>query len=275
MYYKYLPIERISYLENELIRFTQPGDLNDPFECLPQKPTKQEIQLLVANVAKAQIGTEALIKIGNAKFLEIIEKYIDDIEHGVEGNLLDKIYNSAQSNINESLGILSLSKNWNSTLMWAHYTISHRGFCIGFDSNHSFFKNYLSEDKEKSFTISDVNYSTDRVKIPMKLGMPKIGLEPYITKSIDWEYEQEVRMIGTLNLAEKVVSGNSFSINLFKVPHSAIKEIIVGANIQTEFKQRILDFCEERNIPCYQSKIANVKYDMERTLNTAGNSRLA
>lgn len=36
-YYKYLPIDRKDYLKNEFLRFTQPNDLNDPFECLPQK----------------------------------------------------------------------------------------------------------------------------------------------------------------------------------------------------------------------------------------------
>ncbi len=47
MYYKYLPIERLSYLDNELLRFTQPTDLNDPFECLPQRPSKQELLSLI------------------------------------------------------------------------------------------------------------------------------------------------------------------------------------------------------------------------------------
>ena len=33
--YKYLPPDRITYFSNELLRFTQPADLNDPFECIP------------------------------------------------------------------------------------------------------------------------------------------------------------------------------------------------------------------------------------------------
>lgn len=38
---------RAEYFENELIRFTQPDDLNDPFECSPQKPTIEELNKLV------------------------------------------------------------------------------------------------------------------------------------------------------------------------------------------------------------------------------------
>ena len=33
--YKYFPPERISFLDNRLIRFTQPSHFNDPFEFLP------------------------------------------------------------------------------------------------------------------------------------------------------------------------------------------------------------------------------------------------
>jgi hypothetical protein len=50
MKYKYLPIERLSYLDNELLRFTQPTDLNDPFECLPQRPSKQEFLTMIDDV---------------------------------------------------------------------------------------------------------------------------------------------------------------------------------------------------------------------------------
>jgi len=38
IYYKYLTIERTTYLKDKLLRFTQPGDLNNPFECRPQIP---------------------------------------------------------------------------------------------------------------------------------------------------------------------------------------------------------------------------------------------
>src|SRR4030067_3394443 len=35
MLYKYVPFERKDILENCLVRFTQPGDFNDPFEMRP------------------------------------------------------------------------------------------------------------------------------------------------------------------------------------------------------------------------------------------------
>ena len=35
VFYKYVPAERIDILQNNLIRFTQPFALNDPFEAKP------------------------------------------------------------------------------------------------------------------------------------------------------------------------------------------------------------------------------------------------
>ena len=50
LYYKYLPPERLSYLDDELLRYTQPIDLNDPFECLPKKPSEKEFKDVIKKV---------------------------------------------------------------------------------------------------------------------------------------------------------------------------------------------------------------------------------
>lgn len=264
MYYKYLPIERLSYIEDQYLRFTPPGDLNDPFECLPQKPSKSEINHLVTTVAKSLIGNEEVHKIRNAKFLEIIEKYVEDVENNIKGNLLEKYFSLAQEKNNDKIGILSLSKNWNSTIMWSHYTNSHRFFCVGFHKEHAFFRDEISNDGESSKFTKEVIYSTDRVKVPMVVGVPKVGFDPFITKSIHWDYEEEVRVLQTLNLSSKTIEAFPFPINLFEVPHDAISEIILGANISEDSISYILSFCKIKGIKCFKSKISDVKYDMER-----------
>lgn len=264
MYYKYLPIERLTYLEDQYLRFTPPGDLNDPFECLPQKPSKLEIQELVLTVAKRLVGSVDVKAMGNNKFLEIIEKHLQDIEKNVEANLLERYYSAAQSSTNAKVGILSLSKNWNSTLMWSHYTEAHRGFCVGFDNEHIFFNDEISNDGEKSKFTKEVKYSTDRVKVPMTIGLPKLGFEPFITKSIHWNYEEEIRVLQTFSLSPKIIDTTPFPINLFVVPHDAISEIILGANISDDSASLILDFSRQRGIKCFKSKISDLKYDMER-----------
>lgn len=248
--YKFLPFDRHDYFESELLRFTQPADLNDPFECLPQKPSKGEFSKSIEKVAK-------ILSNGNKKFEEYcLQKYGDEY--------IEKDYTQAYSKINKEVGILSLTKNWNNALMWAHYTNSYKGFCVGFDSNVSFFKDYLSEDAKFSRYTRDVTYSEERVRIPSNLTEPALGFEPFLTKSVDWKYEEEVRVISTFNLAKDVKVKDPYPIYLFRVPHSAIAEIILGVNINKEVETKIKAFAGENEIRIYNAKISDSKFDLER-----------
>lgn len=247
-YYKYLPIERKDYFVKELLRFTQPNDLNDPFECIPQKPTFEELTNLINSLIPPNADKQ--------KELKVREKY--------DSTFLDNLYKIQCEKVNNDIGIFSLSKNWKNTLMWAHYTESHRGFCIGFNSNHNYFTNYTSPDGHTSKNIKEVVYSDKRVKIPMVLGQEKLNYEPYITKSLDWVYEKEIRIISSLNSSNDIISKKPFDIHLFKIPHNCINEIILGANIELQNETEIREFALGKNIKIYKAKISDKEYDMER-----------
>ncbi|WP_353778011.1 DUF2971 domain-containing protein [Winogradskyella sp. 3972H.M.0a.05] len=246
LYYKYLPPERLSYLDNELLRYTQPIDLNDPFECLPKKPTEKELRAVIKKVSELLPKKRIPLNV-NAEILE-----------------LEKMYSEAYVKVNNDIGILSLTKNWNNTLMWAHYTNSHKGFCVGFDPKDKYFHDYLSTDGEESKTVKEVVYSDKRVEIPMEFEKKALGFEPFITKSTDWKYEEEIRIISSLNLSDKKIDGNPLDIHLFKVPHNSIKEIIAGANMKKNNEDLIKDFCSKNGIQFYKSKISDEQFNMER-----------
>jgi hypothetical protein len=139
-YYKFLPVERLDYFSNEQLRFTQPIDLNDPFECLPQKPNFEELKNLI-----------------NSLILPNSDKHQEQkVKEKFDYVFLDNLYKSQYEKVNKDIGIFSLSKKWNNSLMWAHYTISHKGFCIGFDSKHNYFADYISSDGNSSKIIKEV-----------------------------------------------------------------------------------------------------------------------
>lgn len=247
-YYKFFPVERLDYFSNEQLRFTQPIDLNDPFECLPQKPNLEELTNLINSLISPNSDKQ--------KEQKVKEKF--------DYVFLDNLYKSQYEKVNKDIGIFSLSKNWNNALMWAHYTISHKGFCIGFDSKHNYFSDYISSDGNSSKVIKEVVYSENRVKIPMVLGQEKLNYEPYITKSLDWRYEEEIRIISSLNSSINKILKKPFDIYLFKIPHDCINEIILGANIELQNETEIRKFALKKNIKVYKAKISDTKYDMER-----------
>lgn len=116
-----------------------------------------------------------------------------------------------------------------------------------------------------------MEYSEERLKIPMVLNQKPLELEPFFTKSIDWKYEEEVRMVATLDLATEIKRKDLNDIYLFEVPHEAIKEVIVGVNTDVLKKQILLDFCSKRKIKLFNCKISETKFNMERVKNTAYN----
>lgn len=251
LYYKYLPIrDKENYFENELLRFTQADDLNDPFECLPRKPQEGEFTEFIKSCV------QLLSKNDNVSKEKLLQRYNDDF--------VEKIFSSAYKKINNEVGILSLTKNWNNALMWSHYTNSHRGYCVGFNPEHDFFKDFLSDDRNSSRITKKVTYSEDRVKIPTNLNTPHLTFEPFLTKSSDWKYEEEVRVISTFNLSKRIIKKSPYNIYLFHVPFTAISEIILGMKIDINSENRIREFANEKNINIFKAKISDIKFNMIR-----------
>lgn len=91
-------------------------------------------------------------------------------------------------------GVFSLSYNPLQELIWAHYGGSHRGFCIGYDTQK------LVDFEPNVHHVLDVQYSnaaptvasTDLIlpDSPISILRKMLGV-----KSKPWEYEEEVRVI--------------------------------------------------------------------------------
>lgn len=267
--YKFLPIDRLNYLEDELLRFTPPGDLNDPFECNPVPPSKDEIINLLKYLAEEQLAVfekqnlpEKMIKHIREEFLLLLKSQIVAVKEEKLNNVSELYFDQEIRQKNNELGVFSLSRRWESTLMWSHYTNSHKGFCVGFNRNSNLFTKKIKVN-ESNFSIEPVEYSEDRIRIPIERGK-KISTKFLLTKSIDWQYEEEERLIASLEDCDKKIKVKPFEIHLFKVPHKMIAEIIAGANIQSEDFNKIHQFCKKNNIPLYKSKISRTKFSMDR-----------
>lgn len=267
--YKFLPIHRLTYFEDELLRFTQPGDLNDPFECIPILPPKDKIIALleilvketIANIDKDELPEKHQLK---NKFAEYFKYEKIAFLNDKPNNISELFYDQVINRQNNKLGIFSLTRRWNSTLMWSHYANSHKGFCIGFERSSSFFK---LKSNDPIFSIQPIEYSEDRIEVPIERGK-NTDLKVLLTKSPDWKYEEEERLIKILENCDKKIESNPFNIYLFKVPHKMISEIITGANILPEDFKKVHQFCIKNNIKLFKSIVSKTKFDMIREVVT-------
>ena len=274
MLFKYLAPDRIDVLASGHIRFTQPADFNDPFEFRPvissvaskkefdkamdeelRTMVQKELQKIPLEIRK-QILTEQLEAVSS----ELYEQYWPYLEAKFKemGNEVSRVF---IDKANTLIGVLSLTEKNDNLLMWSHYACSHKGFCIGFDTNSSFF-NRKRSDVDEFYHLRKVSYSKTR---PTKLVSQLDGVELFLIKSEAWKYEQEWRMCAVLEDSQETISATPFPIHLFKFPNSAVKEIILGACIENDVKENILSVVRKKypKIAIKQAKISTEEFDLE------------
>ena len=259
--YKYLPPERITYFEDELLRFTPPIALNDPFECLPVISVDEisHVWLAVLKDKEEKLHATRTTRIERRLFRKKKKKQLAAIQHDPRW-FIDWFFANAEREINSKIGIFSLSKRWDSSLMWAHYAQAHQGFCVGFHREHAFFQN-------REVGIRDVVYAEERIRVPVERGK-KIDFQVMFQKSGDWAYEREERILSLLASADKTLPTTSFPIHLFKVPHEAVREVVLGARVSADAKRDIATHCKRMGVPLFDCLPSSKRYDMERVSST-------
>jgi hypothetical protein len=131
-------------------------------------------------------------------------------------------------------GLVSMSNKWENPLLWSHYADKHKGLCFGFDIN---------DDDDG---VWDVTYKlcvetldchdllreiADIARMPgHKTPSPDLVARfNWITKAIlstkfqDWHYEDEARVITTLETRENDVCYKQFGDQL------QLREVILGS----------------------------------------------
>lgn len=149
------------------------------------------------------------------------------------------------------------------TLMWAHYSNYHKGFCVEYNIPSDVAG--VDVRTKRVVAMRPINY-VDNMPYKQDLTFE----EAFLTKSKRWEYEHEVRMIYFKqgdNSANPVVSlGTDYEKN--------IRAVYIGMRCHKEHEAEILDIMRVHpSIPVYRMKVSNDDiYSLEREL-IAGNRR--
>ena len=164
--YKYLDITGAKYMiGKQNLQFTNASQLNDPFDCHPKLFDSSNVP-----DSRAQVD-----------FHKEWQK---------------KIAENDALNMRNETWLCSLSKVYDSILMWSHYCYNHKGICIGLDIDKvldstppMFGMIYLKP------IVLDVHYH-DIIERPSAYGpSAERRMYQWTTKAKEWQYEQEVRLI--------------------------------------------------------------------------------
>jgi Protein of unknown function (DUF2971) len=235
--YKYFPPARLNdILRNRRIRFTQPGDLNDPFEFRPkirevasdvavQSHVEEHFDDIVEEeLAKYGALTQFLPQTNLRGLLQEQKAMLPALFRLLEPAVIEKLSPMIDGILNSNVGILCLSEVRDSLLMWGHYANNHEGFVVGFDSEHPFFSRRRTDKDEFGF-LRPVQYALRRPQVT--LGDTE-SADWFSTKSEQWSYEKEWRIVRVLSEAEKRIERSPFPICLFEFPPDAVRQIIAG-----------------------------------------------
>jgi len=245
--YKYLHPARIDVLEQKMLRFTQPGDFNDPFEFRPyiqSVGSDEQVRSYLESNFDRLVDLElekygALLQPGVGRVLKEAlaqdkTRVLESLRH-LQPEVFERLSPSIDAMLNKSLGVLCLSEVPDSILMWGHYTDNHRGFAVGFDSDHAFFSRRRSVQDEFGF-LRQVKYQRERPKVVFTDTTSTVW---FSTKSNQWEYEREWRIVRVLSEADSRRDNSPFPVCLFGFPEDAVLEIIVGLRSPPSLVQRL------------------------------------
>jgi hypothetical protein len=217
--YKYVQENRVDVLEGGMIRFSQPAVFSDPSELRPalskvlsEQATEREFEQLAQEEPEVQRLREPIlceVKQLSSRRAAAMQEY-------------------ATRKFNENFGILSLTRRPDSLLMWAHYANGHQGFVIEFDDRHPWFHQGY-EGFDDLGHLRGVRYSERRPYASMD-ELNEVDL--LLTKSVEWKYEEEMRLIMPLHTCTKRLRASPFDICLFALPPACVAEITVGCRVK-------------------------------------------
>lgn len=234
--YKYVSFESgMNIVKSGKIGFSQPLYFNDPFD-LPSYP--------------------------KGKNLNPLESIFEGV--GIWG----KEYIWA-----ESSGVLSMTRTPSNKLMWAHYANMHRGMVIGINVQEAGLTHEASNFIPAQF--GDIKYVSVRpngqiltqAKEGMIVGathhfMPdhyEKTSKVFLHKSIEWSYEEEVRIVKCLKGIEsgpvetqsgsfELMQVNGRPLYLYDMGHGAIAEIYLGGRCPEENQTELLDLIKTSSL---------------------------
>lgn len=255
--YKYRPDNdhTLDILGNSELYFSFPEEFNDPFDC--------RINLLLPNNKKEWEDHAKRHNIPDALAREAI-KALERINFDSEQVI--KLHEKTNF---KTITLYCLSEIKDNILMWSHYSNSHRGICIGFETiidqdslciktDDPTLNNHSNSVYHKTIPIDKVAYEVNYPESYDFLTSNHHDLYKFFkTKSVDWQYERERRITMPYRDIKK---------RLIKYDKSALKEIIFGCKTDDKFKQQVIRIVENEYssqgyiVNIYQSSIDRNDY---------------
>ncbi len=213
-------------LTKEELMFSKGTEFNDPFDCnieVDTNNTENEIKQYLSSILPCQIPPDVIDILVSTAFQDMV--------------MFHQLVNESVRKVIEKKGIVCFSKINNNVLLWSHYSDCHKGCVLTFDvlQAPNFFLFPLNVIYQSNYpNYNHLQNSSDLVTSLIR------------TKSLDWEYEAEVRIV-------------KMSPGPYKFNKSSLVEIIFGWRTSDSEIKRIQKLTLDNNYSHVVFKRAKLK----------------
>lgn len=240
--YRYRRIDEKGWLEGLITRgehyFARPSEFNDPFECRPlthYDPRGPKTREHIAKRAR-QIWPHESPARRLQRTEQLLRRFREPRQLKADG----------YSNLADRVGILCLVERPDNLLMWAHYGAAHQGVCIEFDTSEWLFR-----------VAGQVQYSDTYPVVDTANQTPQAVAESFLwTKSKDWHYEEEWRIISyplnspSTSSRVREVTELMRGPGLHVIPRKLIRRIIFGLKTPQSAIEQVQIWTRDSGLMC-------------------------
>jgi hypothetical protein len=160
----------------------------------------------------------------------------------------------------ERYRVYCLSPDCYKPLMWSHYANKHQGICLEFDVGKSVIGNAYQ------VKYGDALPTIDVLSVACEEATGEEAFQILVSKSQDWWYENEYRILARDGAADEVAPGFLPITNndFLQLPPGALSAIIVGCRAKPEEVKEIKAIVEKRalGLPVKRARQASDKYHL-------------
>lgn len=237
-------------INNLEVYFPTPQELNDPFDC-QRNFDWGELQDPDKNIQYLKIAAKRIEK--NTRYSaeereEILARGLHDKMDAARIAEMEELVREQDDFFNSLTGTFTASLIRDSILLWSHYADSHKGFCIGLDTE------LLLKTIQHGGSSKAAQYDAKLILTSMLDDIEDAIAEKTFSKYEAWGYEFEYRI-----LAGQLPKNKVFS------PPEVFKEIIFGINMRKDHREQLMYRARKKipSIKFFEAKKARNQYRIE------------
>lgn len=220
--YRFFSREASDLFASRKLWFSAAKDFNDLFEVLPRYDS-----LLSKEIEDATKKGYAFLPPHIAVDWPTYKKHISQFNKQLYQESIETIPAGFQEKFSQHFGIVCFSENLTSLLMWGHYASCHQGFVVEFEPNHILFP---AEE------FGRVSYSQTRPCVETKEHWTIL-----LTKSPEWSYEAEHRLIKPLVSLQRCKRRDGAEKPCLDLPPDSVSAVYIGCRMPETNRNEILD----------------------------------